>query len=180
MNRKPNMLVIRLICILTCTLLSATMICKGGAQEERQKRFAGVDNTKVGNYRALAQLALQASKEGDNPRAAELGRILENSWDVAGFSDQNWPIGPNRQALQARVDSNMDGFINLLKQYREKRPSASVGPNPAEIQSAYDSYIESLDLADDYFDHVQPGWREFQQLVSSSDAELGKKLGSAH
>ena len=53
------------------------------AQEKRFPQTAGVDDSKMGPYRALAQLAYAASQKGDNALAAKLARILERTWDKA-------------------------------------------------------------------------------------------------
>jgi len=49
------------------------------AQEKRPSQTAGVDNTKMGTYRALAELTFQAFEKGDNATAAKLARILERA-----------------------------------------------------------------------------------------------------
>jgi hypothetical protein len=53
------------------------------AQERHFPQTAGVDDSKMGPYRALAQLAFAASQKGDNALAAKLARILERDWDKA-------------------------------------------------------------------------------------------------
>src|SRR5260221_14678705 len=49
--------------------------------QTKAPQTAGVDNTKMGPYRALATLAFNASQKGDNPIAATLAKILERTWD---------------------------------------------------------------------------------------------------
>src|ERR1700738_3850813 len=51
------------------------------AQQKKMPQTAGVDNSKMGPYRALAQLAFAASQKGENALAAKLARILERDWD---------------------------------------------------------------------------------------------------
>lgn len=55
----------------TATLGSAS------PQEKRTPQTAGVDDTKMGPYRALAQMIFSASQKGDAAAAAQLARVLE-------------------------------------------------------------------------------------------------------
>jgi hypothetical protein len=61
--------------LVACAVVSCT------GQETKVTQSAGVDNTRMGSYRALAQLSFQAYQKGDNATAAELARILERTWD---------------------------------------------------------------------------------------------------
>ncbi len=82
------------------------------AQERRFPQTAGVDDSKMGPYRALAQLAFAASQKGDNALAAKLARILERDWDkaedcwrrISAFENQTY-------ALFEEIDKAMDHFI---------------------------------------------------------------------
>ena len=69
---------IRALLCLALTVF-ATASCFG--QEMNVTQTAGVDNTRMGAYRALAQLSYQAFQKGDNATEAELARILEGTWD---------------------------------------------------------------------------------------------------
>ena len=75
----------RLLSMIALGLL--LVLCRRFRPRGRKKsvlpRTAGVDDTKMGPYRALAQLAVAASQKGDNATAAELARILERTWDKA-------------------------------------------------------------------------------------------------
>jgi hypothetical protein len=51
----------------------------GVAQGTKATQTAGVDNSRMGAYRALAQLAYQAFQKGDNATASELARVLERT-----------------------------------------------------------------------------------------------------
>src|SRR5580700_1497322 len=74
----------RMIGILNLALLVGCMaVGLGQAQEKRLPQTSGVDDTKMGPYRALAQLAYEASQKGEGPTAAKLARILERTWDKA-------------------------------------------------------------------------------------------------
>ncbi|SRR5260370_38918497 len=125
-----------------CTyLLVATMLAAPSlAQDKGPGQTAGVDNTKMGAYRALAELSFQAFRKGDNATAAELARILDRTWD-RGEGQERQAGKPNRD-LYNQIDEAMDGFIDPLMNYAAKAPDAS------KVQSAYNDYLEKLKLAD--------------------------------
>ena len=112
------------------------------AQEKRPSQTAGVDNTKMGPYRALAQLALAASQKGDNATAAQLARILERTWDKAEDYGGDTALSKTNHALFEHVDKAMDQFINLLTEHVTSAPDAS------KVKAAYNAYMEKLKLAD--------------------------------
>ena len=68
------------VCVLVMSL-GIAMGLTSVAQERKFPQTAGVDDTKMGSYRALAQLSFAASQKGDNALAAKLARILERDWD---------------------------------------------------------------------------------------------------
>jgi hypothetical protein len=59
------------------------------SQEKKVTQTAGVNNTRMGAYPALAQLAYQAFQKGDNSAAAELARILERTWDQGEWKNSS-------------------------------------------------------------------------------------------
>jgi hypothetical protein len=112
------------------------------AQEKKAPQSAGVDNTKMGAYRALAQLAYAASQKGDNATAATLGKILERTWDKAEDYGGDTALSKTNHALFERIDKAMDQFINLLTEHPNSAPDA------AKVKAAYGAYMEKLKLAD--------------------------------
>ena len=56
--------------------LSAALTSISVAQERKNPQTAGVDNTKMGPYRALAQVAYAASQKGEYTTAATLAKVL--------------------------------------------------------------------------------------------------------
>jgi hypothetical protein len=63
-------------------LVLVTVFCESfEAQEKTITQTARMDNTRIGAYRALAQLSYQAFEKGDHATAAELARVLERTWD---------------------------------------------------------------------------------------------------
>jgi hypothetical protein len=112
------------------------------AQDKRVSQSAGVDNTKMGPYRALAQLALASSQKGDNATAAQLARILERTWDKAEDYGGDTALSKTNHALFEQIDKAMDQFITLLIEHATSAPEAS------KVKAAYSAYMEKLKLAD--------------------------------
>jgi hypothetical protein len=112
------------------------------AQEKHSPRTAGVDDTKMGPYRALAQLALAASQKGDNATAAELARVLERTWDKAEDYGGDTALSKTNHALFDQIDKSMDQFISILIDH------ANSAPDSAKLKAAYTAYMEKLKLAD--------------------------------
>jgi hypothetical protein len=108
-------------------------------QEKRLPQTSGVDDTKMGPYRALAQLAYEASQKGEAPTAAKLARILERTWDKAEDYGGDMALSKTNHALFEQIDKAMDQFITLLQHANPERNAVS---------SAYSAYLEKLKLAD--------------------------------
>ena len=111
-------------------------------QEKRVPQTAGVDNTKMGPYRALAQLAYAASQKGDNAGAATLAKILERTWDKAEDYGGDTALSKKNHALFEEIDKAMDQFISLLLEHPASAPDA------AKLKSTYALYLEKLKLGD--------------------------------
>ena len=112
------------------------------AQEKKVTQTAGVDNTKMGPYRALAQLSFQAFKKGDNATAAELARILERTWDASEEGGSDTSLLKRNKDLFERLDKAMDVFIKPLINYATKTPDS------AAVQAAYNDFLEKLKQGD--------------------------------
>ena len=112
------------------------------AQEKRFPQTAGVDDSKMGAYRALAQLTFAASQKGDNAMAAKLGRILERTWDKAEDYGGETALSKTNHALFEEIDKAMDHFITPLVTH----PNAP--PDTAAVKAAYNAYLEKLKQAD--------------------------------
>jgi hypothetical protein len=112
------------------------------AQEKHSPRTAGVDDTKMGAYRALTQLAVAASQKGDNATAAELARILERTWDKAEDYGGDTALSKTNRALFDQIDKAMDQFIAILIDH----PNAA--PDNAKLKTHFTNYLEKLKLAD--------------------------------
>ena len=111
-------------------------------QEKKFPQTAGVDDTKMGTYRALAQLAYAASQKGDNPLAAKLARILERDWDKAEDYGGESALSKKNHDLFDAIDKAMDHFISPLVAH------VISAPDQAAVKAAYLAYLEKLKEAD--------------------------------
>jgi hypothetical protein len=123
-------------------LLSIAVGLTSVAQEKRFPQTAGVDDSKMGPYRALAQLAFAASQKGDNALAAKLARILERDWDKAEDYGGESALSKTNHALFEEIDKAMDHFIAPLVAH------VTSAPDQAAVKAAYNAYLEKLKLAD--------------------------------
>src|SRR3984957_4793185 len=105
------------------------------AQEKHSPRTAGVDDTKMGPYRALAQLTVAASQKGDNATAAELARILERTWDKAEDYGGDTALSKTNRGLFDQIDKAMDQFIAILIDH----PNAA--PDSAKLKTLLTNYL---------------------------------------
>jgi len=120
------------------SLVSAPAI----AQDRKTPQTAGVDNSKMGPYRALAQLAFAASQKGDNANAAMLAKVLERTWDKGEDYGGDTALSKTNHALFESIDKAMDQFVNLLLDHQ------TTVPDPAKVKAAYTAYLEKLKQAD--------------------------------
>ncbi len=112
------------------------------SQERKTPQTAGVDNTRMGPYRALAQLAFTASQKGEHATAATLAKILERTWDKAEDYGGDTALSKTNQAHFEEIDKAMDQFITLLLEHQTS------APDPAKLKGVYTNYLEKLKLAD--------------------------------
>jgi hypothetical protein len=127
-----------LLPLLAFTLLFAN----SAAAQAKAPQTAGVDNTKMGPYRALATLAFNASQKGDNTNAATLAKILERTWDKSEDYGGDTALSKTNKKLFDEVDKAMDQFVSLLVDH----PTSA--PDPARLRAAYTNYLEKLKSAD--------------------------------
>lgn len=124
----------------------ALLVLLGGAlsrsQERKIPQTAGVDNTKMGPYRALAELAFAASQKGEHATAATLAKILERTWDKAEDYGGDTALSKTNHAEFEDIDKAMDQFITLLLEHQTS------APDPAKLKAFYANYLDKLKLAD--------------------------------
>lgn len=134
--------------ITVCVALIAVMCTVGvsASQEKPEKKVtqtAGVDNTRMGAYRALAQLSFQAFEQGDNATAAELARVLERTWDQGEWKNSSdGSFCKKNRSVCEPIDRALDTFIGPVMDYSEKVP------NPATVRAAFKDFLEKLATAD--------------------------------
>lgn len=131
---------------LVATGILATLLLAhpGAAQapERKAAQTAGVENTKMGPYRALAQLAFNFSQKGDNATAATLAKILERTWDKSEDYGGDTALSKTNKQLFDEIDKAMDQFVSLLVDH------AASAPDPARLRAAYTNYLDKLKQAD--------------------------------
>lgn len=111
-------------------------------QERKSPQTAAVDNSKMGPYRARAQLVYASSQKGDHATAGRLARILERTWDKSEDYGGDTALSKTNHALFDEIDKAMDQFVNLLIEHQNSPPDA------AKLKAAYMAYLEKLKRAD--------------------------------
>jgi hypothetical protein len=131
--------------ITKCALILLTFtvpLLHGASEEKHPTETAGVDNTKMGAYRALAELSFQAFQKEDHATAAKLARILERTWDKAEEGGGERSLAKTNNELFEQIDAAMDAFIKPLIGYEKS------APDPAKTEAAYTAFLEKLKQAD--------------------------------
>jgi hypothetical protein len=123
-------------CVSACVVIAIAVATSCQAQN-KNPQTAGVEDTKMGPYRALAQLSFQAFQKGDNATAATLARILERTWDKGEVDFEK-----SNPDVRDKIDRAMDNFIKPIMEYASKRP------DPSQVQAAYTDYLDKLKLGD--------------------------------
>jgi hypothetical protein len=113
------------------------------AQEKRVGQVNGVDNSKMGAYRALAQHIYSDLQKGDVAAAAEMGRVLERVWDKAEDYGGDTALSKTNHALFEEIDKAMDQFLTPIWEAKGKTPDL------AKVKAAYNAYLEKLKRADE-------------------------------
>src|SRR5271169_2218093 len=105
------------------------------AQEKKNPQTAGVDNTKMGAYRALAQHAYLEFQKGDTTAAAQLAHSLERVWDKGEDYGGDTALKKTHPDLFEQIDKAMDDFIAALMDYKTK------APDPVRVKAALNAYL---------------------------------------
>src|SRR5215472_12728724 len=98
------------ILFLALALLVGTIARPALAQEKKVGQANGVDNSKMGPYRALAQHIYSDFKKGDVSGAAAMGRVLERVWDKAEDYGGDTALSKTNRKLFDEIDKAMDDF----------------------------------------------------------------------
>jgi hypothetical protein len=130
------------ILFLALALLVGTVAYPATAQEKKVAQANGVDNSKMGPYRALAQHIYADFQKGDIAGAAAMGRVLERVWDKAEDYGGDTALSKTNRKLFDEVDKAMDDFLTPIWEAKGKPP------DPAKVRGANNAYLEKLKLAD--------------------------------
>jgi hypothetical protein len=112
------------------------------AQDKKVGQTNGVDNSKMGAYRAIAQHIYADFQKGDVAAAAGMGRVLERLWDKAEEYGGDTALAKTNRPLFEEIDKAMDQFLTPIWEARDK------SPDPAKVKAAYNAYLAKLKLAD--------------------------------
>jgi len=133
----------RMLRIAVSVVFAVVVVTYAVAQEKKITQTAGVDNTRMGAYRALAHLSFRSFQKGDNATAAELARVLERTWDHGEWHNTSeGSFCKSDRSVCEPIDKAMDEFIKPILHYETKTP------DPAEVKKAFDAFLEKLKLAD--------------------------------
>lgn len=121
-------------------VLGAAAVGTSAAQRGAQQN--GVDNTKMGAYRALAQHIYGDFQKGDLAGAAEMARVLERVWDKAEEYGGDTALSKTNRKLFDEIDKAMDQFISPLTEAKGKAPDA------AKVKAAFNAFLDKLKEAD--------------------------------
>ena len=113
------------------TILSSAQEPKPAVNQSKPAAAATDDN--MTPYRQLAADTLTAFKAHDVDAAKEKARELEVAWDTREKALQK-----KSPDLWGQIDKAMDAFI---------KPVQAKSPDPAKVQTAYDTFIAKLQLA---------------------------------
>ncbi len=128
--------------ILIALFLGTAGVSLASAQDKKNSQTAGVDNTKMGAYRAIAQHAYLEFQKGDMAAAAQLAHSLERVWDKGEDYGGDTALKKTHPDLFEQIDKAMDDFVLPLAEYKTKPPDA------ARVKAAFNAYMEKLKLAD--------------------------------
>jgi hypothetical protein len=123
-------------------LAAITPAAPSMAQEKKVAQKNGVDISKMGAYRALAQHIYGDFQKGDLAAAAELSTVLERLWDKAEEYGGDTALAKTNRQLFDEIDKAMDQFITPLTEAKGK------SPDPAKEKAAFNAYLDKLKLAD--------------------------------
>ena len=134
---------VRASLVLVFAFLAACFAAASGqAQEKKVAQKNGVDMSKMGAYRALAQHIYSDFQKGDLAGAAEMAQVLERLWDKAEDYGGDTALSKTNRKLFDEIDKAMDQFISPITEAKGKSPDA------AKLKVAFNAYLEKLKLAD--------------------------------
>ena len=115
------------------TIASSAQEPKPAADSSKPAADAAAADDNMTPYRKLAADTLEAFKAHDMPTAKKRARELEVAWDT-----REKALHKKSPDLWGQIDKAMDAFI---------KPLQDKSPDPAKVQTAYDTFIAKLQLA---------------------------------
>jgi hypothetical protein len=131
-----------LLALVFAFLIACAATAPASAQEKKVAQKNGVDISKMGAYRALAQHIYGDFQKGDLAAAAELSTVLERLWDKAEEYGGDTALAKTNRQLFDEIDKAMDQFITPFTESKGK------SPDPARMKAAFNTYLDKLKLAD--------------------------------
>ena len=123
-----------LVTLTVCgTIASSAQEPKPAVDQAKRAAGAAAADDNMTPYRKLAADTLEAFKTHDMPTAKKRARELEVAWDTREKALQK-----KSPDLWGQIDKAMDAFI---------KPMKDKSPDPAKVQSAYDTFLAKLQLA---------------------------------
>ena len=115
------------------TIAFAAQEPKPAVDQSKPTAVTATGDDNMTPYRKLAAETLTAFQAHDMPTAKKKARELEAAWDT-----REKALEKKSPDLWGQIDKAMDGFI---------KPVQGKSPDPAQIQTAYDTFIAKLQLA---------------------------------
>ena len=123
-----------LVTLTVCGMIAPSVHgAKLAVDQSKPADVAAVADDNMTPYRKLAADTLEAFKTHDMPTAKKKARELEVAWDTREKALQK-----KSPDLWGQIDKAMDAFI---------KPMQDKSPDPAKVQTAYDTFIAKLQLA---------------------------------
>src|SRR5260370_2702058 len=95
-------------------LAACTAAAPAFAQEKKVAEQNGVDNSKMGAYRALAQHIYADFQKGDLAAAALMAKALERVWDKAEDYGGDTARAENKTGLFGKSDKGSERISSLI------------------------------------------------------------------
>ena len=131
---KASIRIAMLVTLAVCgTVASPAQEPKRAVDQVKPSAGAASADDNMTPYRTLAADTLKAFKAHDMPSAKKKARELEVAWDTREKALQK-----KSPDLWGQIDKAMDAFI---------KPMKDKSPDPAKVQTAYDTFIAKLQLA---------------------------------
>ena len=130
---KPWIRIAMLVTLTECGTIALSAQEPKPATQTRPGADAPAADDNMTPYRKLATDTLQAFQAHDMPTAKKKARELEVAWDTREKALQK-----KSPDLWGQIDKAMDAFI---------KPLQGKSPDPASVQTAYDTFIAKLQMA---------------------------------